>query len=192
MKHSGTKEIETQRLILRRLAINDTESVYNNWANDDDVTHFLSWPTHRDINITKYVLEKWIQNYSEDDFYQWGIVVKDINEPIGTISVVDKNDDINMVVIGYCIGKQWWNKGITSEALSAVIKFFFDEIGVNRIEARHDPNNQNSGKVMIKCGMKYEGRLRQAHKNNTGICDHIVYGILAEDYYKKEQFILSF
>jgi len=187
MKHLGTKELETERLILRRLTINDIESVYNNWANDDDVTHYLSWPTHRDINVTKNVLENWIQNYSEDDFYQWGIVVKDINEPIGTISVVDKDDDIKMVVIGYCIGKQWWNKGITSEALNAVIKFFFDEVGVNRIEARHDPNNQNSGKVMIKCGMKYEGRLRQAHKNNTGICDHIVYGILAEDYYKNKK-----
>jgi ribosomal-protein-alanine N-acetyltransferase len=187
MKHLGTKELETNRLILRRLTINDIESVYNNWANDDDVTHYLSWPTHRDTSVTKNVLEEWIKNYSEDDFYQWGIVVKDINEPIGTISVVDKNDDIKMVVIGYCIGKQWWNKGITSEALNAVIKFFFDEIGVNRIEARHDPNNQNSGKVMIKCGMKYEGRLRQAHKNNAGICDHIVYGILAEDYYKNKK-----
>jgi len=187
MKHLGTKELETERLILRRLTINDIESVYNNWANDDDVTRYLSWPTHRDTNITKNVLENWIQNYSEDDFYQWGIVLKDINEPIGTISVVDKNDDIKMVVIGYCIGKQWWNKGITSEALNAVIKFFFDEVGVNRIEARHDPNNQNSGKVMIKCGMKYEGRLRQAHRNNTGICDHIVYGILAEDYYKNKK-----
>jgi len=182
LQHLGTKELETKRLVLRRLTINDTAAVFYNWANDDEVTHYLSWPTHTDMNIISNVLLDWIENYAKNDFYQWAIVLKEINEPIGTISVVDKNDDIKMVTIGYCIGKKWWNKGITSEALNAIIKFFFDEVGINRIEARHDPNNQNSGKVMAKCGMKLEGHLRQAHKNNTGICDHIIYGILSEEY----------
>jgi [ribosomal protein S5]-alanine N-acetyltransferase len=184
MEHLGTKELQTERLILRRLTIEDTESVYNNWANDNAVTYYLSWPTHKDKNVTKGVLENWINNYSKNDFYQWAIVPKEINEPIGTISVVDKNDDIQMVEIGYCIGKQWWNKGLTSEALNAIIKYFFEEIKVNRIEAWHDIKNQNSGKVMAKCGMKYEGHLRQSRKNNTGISDHIIYGILLEEYLK--------
>jgi ribosomal-protein-alanine N-acetyltransferase len=81
------------------------------------------------------------------------------------------------------LGKHWWNKGIMSEALMELIKFFFEKVGVNRIELRHDPNNPNSGKVMAKCGMKFEGHLRQADKNNQGIVDTIYYGILAEDYF---------
>jgi ribosomal-protein-alanine N-acetyltransferase len=92
-----------------------------------------------------------------------------------------------MVHIGYCIGKKYWNQGITSEALNRIIKFFFEEVGVNRIESRHDPNNPNSGKVMKKCGMKYEGTIRQADINNQGICDYSEYGILAEEYYNKEE-----
>jgi len=183
MKHLGTKELETKRLILRRFTLNDAEKVFNNWANNDEVTKYLSWPSHNNINTTENVLEQWIQNYNKDDFYQWAIVPKEINEPIGTISVVDKNDDIQMVEIGYCIGKQWWNKGITTEALNAIIKYFFEEIRVNRIEAWHDINNPNSGKVMAKCGMKCEGNLRQSRKNNTGICDHAIYGILLEEYF---------
>ena len=178
MVHSGTKELQTERLILRRLTIDDTESVYNNWANDDEVTYYLSWSTHKDKNVTKEVLENWIKNYPNNDFYQWAIVPKELNEPIGTISVVNKNDDIQMVEIGYCIGKQWWNKGITSESLNALINYFFEDINVNRIEAWHDINNPNSGKVMVKCGMKYEGTLRQSRKNNSGISDHAIYGIL--------------
>jgi [ribosomal protein S5]-alanine N-acetyltransferase len=87
-----------------------------------------------------------------------------------------------MVEIGYCIGKQWWNKGITSEALNVIIKYFFEEIRVNRIEAWHDIKNPNSGKVMAKCGMKCEGHLRQSRKNNTGISDHAIYGIILEEY----------
>jgi [ribosomal protein S5]-alanine N-acetyltransferase len=185
MEHLGTRKLETERLILRQFTIDDAELMFKNWANDDNVTKYLTWPTHQDINVSRYVLENWIKNYSKNDFYQWAIVPKEVNEPIGTISVVDKNDDIQMVEIGYCIGKKWWNKGITSEALNAIIKYFFEEVMVNRIEAWHDIKNPNSGKVMAKCGMKCEGNLRQSRKNNTGISDSAIYGILLEEYFKK-------
>lgn len=107
------------------------------------------------------------------------------NEPIGTISVVGKNEKLNIVHIGYCIGSNRWHQGITSEALSAIIPFFFEQVGANRIESQHDPNNANSGKVMSKCGMKYEGTLRQADFSNKGIVDAAMYSILASEYYAK-------
>ena len=185
MEHLGTKELETKRLFLKRFIIEDTEKVFNNWASDKEVTKYLMWEPHKDKNVTKSILEDWIKNYLKKDFYQWAIVPKDINEPIGTISIVGRDDKIKMVHFGYCIGKNWWNKGFTSEALSTLIKFFFEEVGVNRIESRHDPNNPNSGKVMIKCGMKYEGLKRQADWNNQGVCDSVEYAILAEDFFKK-------
>jgi len=184
MEHLGTKELETKRLILRRFRLDDAEKMFNNWANDNEVTKYLVWSPHNEINITKNVLEQWTQKYVKNDFYQWAIELKEINEPVGSISVVHQSDDLKMVHIGYCIGKKWWNKGITSEALSALIKFFFEKVGVNRIESRHDPNNKNSGKVMAKSGMKYEGLLRQVDRNNQGIVDAVYYGILAEDYLK--------
>ena len=185
MEHIGTMELNTERLILRRFSINDAENMIKNWANDDDVTKYLTWPTHNSIEVTKYVLKDWIKNYENNDFYNWAIILKEINEPIGSIGAVEKNDDIKMVHIGYCIGKNWWNKGIVSEALNELIKYFFEKVGVNRIEARYDPNNLNSGKVMSKCGMKYEGHLKQADKNNQGIVDAVYYGIIAEEYFKR-------
>ena len=57
-------------------------------------------------------------------------------------------------------------QGIVAEALKAVMDFLFDVVGANRIEARHDPGNPNSGKELEKCGMKYEGTLRSAGRNN--------------------------
>lgn len=96
------------------------------------------------------------------------------------------DERINMVHVGYCIGKKWWNQGITSEAFASLIEFFFKEIKVNRIESRHDPNNPNSGKVMKKCGLIYEGTIKQGDWNNQGICDYSMYGIIAENYLKKE------
>jgi ribosomal-protein-alanine N-acetyltransferase len=90
-----------------------------------------------------------------------------------------------MVHIGYCIGKAWWRNGYMSEALTELVWFFFEKVGVNRIESRHDPRNPNSGKVMQKAGLKYEGTLRQSDKNNLcGFCDAAYYAILADDYRK--------
>jgi ribosomal-protein-alanine N-acetyltransferase len=186
MKHLGTKDLETKHLILRKFTTGDAESMYKNWANDNDVTKFLTWKPHETIEITKNILENWMSNYGKDNFYLWAIVLREINEPIGSVSVVKQDDEIRMVHIGYCIGKKWWHKGITSEALKIIIKYFFEKIGVNRVESRHDPNNPNSGKVMAKCGMKYEGTMRQADVNNQGICDYCEYGIIAEDYFKRK------
>lgn len=182
LEHLGTKEIETERLILRKFTLEDTEDMFNNWANDDEVTKFLTWPTHSNLDISKTVLEMWVDEYKDDKFYQWCIELKGNKQAIGTISVVYINENVDSVEIGYCIGRKYWNQGITSEAVAALIKFFFDDVKVNRIEARHDPNNPNSGKVMLKCGLQYEGTRRKADKNNMGIVDVALYGILADDY----------
>ena len=69
-----------------------------------------------------------------------------------------------------------------SEAFEAVIRFMFDEVGVNRLEARHNVDNPNSGGVMKKCGLTYEGTLRQAATDNTGLMDLSVYSILRSEY----------
>ena len=110
---------------------------------------------------------------------------KEIDQPIGTISVVNMNDRLDIVHIGCCIGSKWWNRGITSEAFLSIIPFLFYDVKVNRIESQHDPNNIASGKVMLKCGLKYEGILRQADFNNKGIVDAVMYSLLASEYYNQ-------
>lgn len=183
MRHMGTCRLETERLILRRFVTADAMAMYQNWASDDEVTRFLTWPAHASIKVTSAVLDGWISSYGRDDFYQWAIVLKGRgDEPIGSISAVSMNDSISMVHIGYCIGRRWWHQGITSEALHALIGFFFNCVEANRIESRHDPRNPHSGKVMEKCGMRYEGTMRSADKNNQGICDASWYAILRSDW----------
>jgi RimJ/RimL family protein N-acetyltransferase len=90
-----------------------------------------------------------------------------------------------MVHIGYCIGKAWWRKGYTSEALIRLVQFFFEDVGVNRIESRHDPRNPGSGKVMQKARLRYEGISLESDWNNQGICDAANYAILTRDYFQK-------
>ena len=176
MKHLGTRKIETDRLILRRFTLDDAEEMYRNWASDPEVTKFLMWPTHSNIEVTKFVLTDWVESYANSDKYEWCITKKEDDEPIGSIGVVKINERANAMEIGYCIGKEYWHQGITSEAMQAVMKYLLDEVGADRIESRHDPKNPHSGAVMRKCGLKYEGTRVRADWNNTGICDTALYG----------------
>ena len=181
MEHKGTKQLETQRLILRRARAEDAKPMYDNWASDPDVTTYLTWPIHGSVDVSSAVIESWIECYEQINYYQWMIVLKEINEPIGSISVVSQNDRVQKAEIGYCIGKSWWHQGIMSEALKAVMDYLFDEVGMNRLEAKHDPRNPHSGGVMKKCGMKYEGTTRQSEWNNQGLCDVCHYSMLASE-----------
>lgn len=182
MKHCGTNTLETDRLILRRFEITDAKEMYENWASDDNVTKYLMWPTHTSIAISETIINEWVASYVNDNFYQWAILLKEENKLVGSISIVDSDDTTFMLHAGYCIGKKWWHRGITSEALKCVIDYLFNETMVKRIESRHDPRNVHSGEVMKKCGMVYEGTHRSSDWNNQGICDASYYSILREEW----------
>lgn len=180
MNHLGTLTLETPRLILRPFILEDAPAMYRHWANDPEVTKYLTWPTHPSVQVSEAVLQSWVSCYVNPDYYQWAIVLKDNGEPIGSMAVVKQDDKVGKAEIGYCIGRSWWRQGITAEALSAVIRFLMDEVGMQRIEARHDPRNPASGAVMRKCGMTFEGTLRRSDWNNQGLCDASYYAIIKE------------
>ena len=187
MKHTGTVRLETKRLILRRFRPEDAEAMYRNWASDSEVTRYLTWPAHLSAEESAGILRQWEALYADDRYYQWAIVPKDSGDrPVGSMAAVQVNDGLSSVEIGYCIGRPWWHQGITSEALQAVMDFFFDRVGAERIEARHDPRNPRSGMVMKKCGMKYEGTMRRADRNNQGICDKCCWALLKDERTAKE------
>ncbi len=177
-KQRGTQPIRTQRLLLRPLVPEDAPAVYRNWASDPQVTKYLTWPPHQNPATTEFVVNDWVRNYSDADFYQWAITLQGSPEPIGTISGLRPDHRIGKVEVGYCLGRSWWHQGIMSEALSAVIWYLMEVEGFQRVEATHDRNNPNSGAVMRKCGMEYEGTFRRAGYNNQGICDLVWYARL--------------
>ena len=182
MEHKGTKRIETERLLLRPFTPEDGPAMFKNWCGDPEVTKFLTWPTHASPAVSSGLAALWAEESKMPNVYQWAIVPKALNEPIGSLAVVRQREEISQCELGYCIGKAWWGKGVMTEAVKAVIAYLIEEVGMNRVEARHDVNNPGSGRVMQKAGMTFEGVLRQASRNNTGLCDLAVYSILAEEY----------
>lgn len=181
MEHKGTKRLETDRLILRQFIPEDAEQMYRNWASDPEVSKYLTWPPHAGVEVSKSLVTDWISRYENPNYYNWAIELKEIGKPVGNISVVEVLEKIEAVEIGYCMGQTWWGRGIMPEALTAVMDYLFDEVEMNRIFARHDISNPKSGRVMQKAGMKYEGTLRGAGRNNQGIHDLACYGVLKSD-----------
>ena len=84
-------------------------------------------------------------------------------------------------IVGYCLGRHWWHQGIMTEALGAVISFLFGQVGVGRIGTYHDTNNPHSDGVMRKCGMAFQGVREKSDRNNQGVCDAAHYSIERED-----------
>ena len=168
LKDKGTINLSTKRLLLRRFRETDTLYMYKNWASNPNVTRYVTWFSHKSVAETQNIIGNWIKEYSLSHVYQWAIELKEIGEPIGSIGVVRMDEDKQSCEIGYCIGEAFWNKGYTSEALKVIIQFLFEEVGFNRIAACHDIRNPNSGKVMEKGGMQYEGTMREVGFTKEG------------------------
>ncbi len=181
MKHIGTINLETERLILRPFCLNDAEDMFDNWASDDEVTRYLSWPTHKSVDDSISFINFCLKRYHELSFYNWAIELKDTHEVIGNIAFVNVFEELNSVELGWVIGRPHWGRGYAPEAANKILDVLFDQVDVNCIFAKHDINNPKSGKAMQKLGMTYEGVFRQCHRNNQGIVDCARYSILKSE-----------
>ena len=177
LNHKGTETIYTERLVLRQYKLSDAKCMYKNYAGDERVTKFLLWEPYKNDEETKPYLQSIISQYKNQNVYEWAIEYQ--RESIGGISAMSVNDIWKNCEVGYCIGYDYWNQGIASEALAAVIKFMFDEVRLHRIMAKHNEKNPASGKVMKKCHMNCEGRMKEYYVNRDGMySDCLVYGIV--------------
>lgn len=185
LSHKGTQTITTKRLVLRKFVPEDAEAMYENWAKDERVTKYLTWPPHESLETTQYVLSLWCENYQKDNFYQWAIVYE--GKVIGSISVVEFSDSHLSAELGYCMSYDYWGKGIMTEAVSAVIDFLFTQVGFNRLTICHAVKNPASGRVAQKCGLTFEGTHREQFKSQWGeFLDISCYAIVRKDLKKQK------
>ena len=181
LTHKGTQTIETTRLILRRFTTDDAEAMYRNWANDPEVARYMTWEPHADANETRELLADWVEAYEQANHYHWVIVLKESNQPLGSVGLAAINEGALSGEFGYSLSRAHWGKGIMPEALRAVLRYLFTEVGFYRLHAKHDTRNPKSGRVMEKCGMQYEGTLRGAYHNKNQFADCKQYAILRNE-----------
>lgn len=148
------------------------------------MTRYLPWNPHGNIEVTKELLDIWVNDYNNEHTYRWIVCLKENNEPIGTVDVVKKDISNKVFELGHCYSKVSWGNGYATEVFNRIIEFLFDEVGVELIMAKHQENNPASGKVMQKAGMTFEAMLRsrvidKVTKERVG---EVYYSIAKDEY----------
>ena len=169
-----THELLTERLILRKLKNDDVNSVFYNWANDSEVTKYMTWNAHKSIEDTKQIMNIWLKEYEEPKTIRYGITLKENRELIGAIDVIGYIE--NNPVIGYCLSRNYWNQGYMTEACRAVVDYLL-AIGYNTIFIEADERNVGSNRVIEKVGFKF------THKE-TKKCSAIKPAIITTNWYR--------
>ena len=172
-------DIETSRLFLRKLSLTDADELFEVFS-DEETTHYVPREKHEDKMVTTNHLENLIKRMDEGKSFVWSVIEKIENRVIGTVNLYFKQD--RAASIGAVIHREYWGRGIASEALKEVIRFGFDIMKLIRIEGKCESHNIASEKMLKKLGMTYEGTLRKEVIIKGTSRDAKVYSVLIEEY----------
>jgi ribosomal-protein-alanine N-acetyltransferase len=173
--------LETERLILRKMTPDDAEAVFA-YASDPEVSRYTLWETHRSIEDSRAFLELTLGKYEGGEEPDWGVVYKGDHRFVGACGLVNWEIEHARVEVGFVLSREYWGRGLMPEVVRALIRFGFDTMNVNRIEARCIVENTASARVMEKVGMAYEGTLRQREYIKGAYRDMKLYAILKEEF----------
>ena len=152
-------KFETHRLLIRPPLLEDAKDIFNNYAQDVEVTKYLTWKPHKEFQDTVKWIKKCILDSKTEKSLFFVLSLKEENQTIGMIDF--RLDDFK-ASFGYVLAKKYWNKGFMTEAMKPVLEYVLNKPNIFRIWATHDLDNEASGKVMLKLGMTFEGILRRS------------------------------
>jgi ribosomal-protein-alanine N-acetyltransferase len=173
--------LETERLILRKMAPNDAEAVFA-YASDPEVSRYTLWETHRSIEDSRAFLKLITAKYENGGEPDWGITYRGDGYLVGACGLVNWEAEHARAEIGFVLSRRYWGRGFMPEAVRAMFRFGFERMNLNRIEARCIAENAASARVMEKAGMAYEGTLRQREYIKGAYRDIKLYAILKEGF----------
>lgn len=188
IKHVGTNTIDTQRLVLRRFKYSDDEAMLKYWISDEKIQSLYSEPVYTTKEEVKELLDKYIGSYEKDDYYRWAIIKKSSSECIGQIAYFLVDSRNNFAEIEYCIGSHFQCKGFATEATKAVIEYGFNQMNLHKVQICTKTINVPSRRVIEKCGLTYEGTLRDYFYMNGEYVGRLYFSILRSEFdvkYKK-------
>ena len=178
--------IETPRLTLRKMTMRDTSDMYR-YCRDKEVARHVLWEAHTSILETRAYIRYNLYQYRSGEPASWCIVLRETGRVVGTIGYMSYSEDNSTVEVGYSLAREQWGQGLMTEALQAVIDETFRVLKVHRIEAMHISDNPASGRVMQKCGMTHEGRMRGKICCKGTFRDVEMWGILNTDWTQRHK-----
>ena len=152
------ERFETERLILRKPRPEDANAMFAGWAQDTDVTRYLTWRPHKSIEESHEIIKLCLKLWEGEDDHPYMLTLKENDHLIGMLAL---HPDGFKVALGYVLAKPYWGKGYMTEAAREITKWLFEQPDVFRVFATCDVENLASARVMEKAGMAREGLLRR-------------------------------
>lgn len=182
MQQLGTRTLEAERIVLRKIAIGDCETMFQNWASLEECSRFFPWSCVKNMDAYKKKVASWVASYENGLYFNWVIEFKSSKEVIGIINLHNIDETNHSAETSYILCPRYWGKGIMTEALKRVLQYAFEEIGINRVQADVFQGNYASDKVLLKCGMRKEGVARKQYYKEGAYIDATQYAILREEW----------
>ena len=199
MNYAPIRELETDRLILRQLRFDDVYDYYERIGSDGEVTKFMLFEPHQDIGESLQSIEKVLERYDEGRCYCWAIALKEDDGLIGRFDLLRFDEEAESCSFAYMLAKEWWGQGYATEAMKAVFRFAFEDLGLRKITGDHMAPNGASGAVMRKAGMTKTGIIPGKYEKHGQIYDAVCYELVrvqaepltANEYQKKAMTTLN-
>lgn len=173
-------KLNTHRLVLRKMKESDSASLFEIWS-DPEVTKFMNIDCFTDEIQAKEMILLLNELYKENKAIRYSIIELESDKIVGSCGYNILDFENAKAEIGYEINKYYWGKGYAPESISCLINYAFNDLKLNRIEAKIQPENINSIKVLKKLNFIFEGTLRKVEKSKGIFIDLNLYSILATD-----------
>ncbi len=178
---TGIPELTGRRVVLRGFREDDLDDFYVVHS-DPAVMRYWSFPAWTDISQATDYFASARSGRDPERLLCWAATLADTDRLIGGVTLFAINHAQQRAEIGYVLGSAHWGLGYAQEALSLVLDFAFDTLGLRRIEADIDPRNASSRNLAERLGFVREGLLRERWKIAGEVCDTAMYGLLAKDW----------
>ncbi|WP_421385322.1 GNAT family N-acetyltransferase [Bacillus salacetis] len=179
--YANIPTLETERLILRKLSMNDKEDLFE-YASEPMVSRFVPWEVHKTLSDSEEFLATITNAYEEKRKLTWAIELKEEKKMIGTIDFVNWVPKHYRAELAYVLSHKHWGRGYMMEAARELIKYGFQNMNLNRVEASIIIENKQSQRVLEKLGLKYEGVAREVFLMKGEFTDLAMYSILRKEF----------
>src|SRR5712691_4886875 len=172
--------LTTQRLLLRQIEMSDAEALFA--THSDEETMKLFGTRQKSVEETREMIQRFQRQYAQRQVIRWGVTLKGDDRVIGSCPFFNFDEGFHRAETGYILNRAYWKQGIMSEAMSAVLAFGFMQLGLQRIEAMVDPENENSKGLLQRLGFTYEGRLRKHYFSDGVFSDDLIFSLLKDEW----------
>ena len=176
--------IETDEIVLRKTTLADTDALFEVYNNKKlfEYTPSVFKETKEEV---AELIERFNRQFADKQMIRMAVTLKSEGDfAVGVAEMYSYNADVNMIAIGYRVNERFWGRKIATKSVNAMVRFLFEEIGINRIYAEAMPIHTASLAVLENCGFMREGVARQGfYFHDKGIVDGVTYSLLKSDFF---------